>query len=184
MHRADDSNQEQLNAAYRMACGLYSTPVAAVTLRADSAFYGATVNSFTSLSLDPAMVLVCLSQGSTTAKFLQIGSHFGLSILSSDQERIAQTLASRDPDKMKSVQLRELDGYAPVLQNAQSQMACRVEDRIPHATHIIVVARLRSIECDPTRLPGVYYKGRFVLRMTERHHGTPLPPEQRHVETL
>lgn len=119
MRRADESDQEQLNAAYRMACGLYSTPVAVVTLRVDSAFYGATVNSFTSLSVDPAMVLVCLSQGSTTAKVLQIGSHFGLSILSSDQEGVARTLASRDPDKMKSVHLRELDGYAPVLENAQ-----------------------------------------------------------------
>ena len=181
---ADESNQEDLNAAYRMACGLYSTPVAAVTVRRGSDLLGATVNSFTSLSLDPAMLLVCLSRESNTARFLQVGSQFGLSILASDQERVARTLASRERDKMRSVALRDLGGHAPVVENAQSRMACRIEDVIAHATHLIVVARLRCIECDPTQLPAVYYRGRFVLRMSERHDGSPVPPEQRHVETL
>ncbi|MBL8575588.1 MAG: flavin reductase family protein [Mesorhizobium sp.] len=184
MHRADESNQEQLNVAYRTACGLYSTPVAAVTARVESELFGATVNSFTSLSLDPAMLVVCLAQASNTAKALQVGSQFGLSILSSDQETIARTLASRDPDKMKAVLLRDLDGLAPVVEGAQSQMACHVEDIVPHATHVIIIARLKAIEYDPTRLPAVYYKGRFVLRMSERHDGSPIPPELRHVETL
>ncbi len=184
MHRADGSDQEQLNVAYRTACGLYSTPVAAVTARVANELFGATVNSFTSLSLDPAMLVVCLSQGSNTAKALQVGSYFGLSILSSDQEKIARTLASREPDKMKSICLRELDGHAPVVENAQSQMVCLVEDIVPHATHAIIIARLKTIEYDSTQLPAVYYKGRFVLRMSERHDGSPIPPELRHVETL
>lgn len=184
MQRADDTNQEQLNIAYRTACGLYSTPVAAVTVRYENELFGATVNSFTSLSLDPAMLVVCLSQQSKTASVLKVGSHFGLSILASDQEKTARALASREPDKMSAIPLRDLDGDVPVVEDAQSQMACRIEDIIPHATHVLVIARLMSIEYDSRRLPAVYYKGRFVLRMSERHDGRPVPPEHMHVETL
>src|SRR4051795_6529537 len=81
---------------FRQAAGSFATGVTVVTTRAGEHGYGMTANSFSSVSLDPPLVLVCAISGTEGAEVLARNEKFAINILAADQEPISRYFSSKD----------------------------------------------------------------------------------------
>src|ERR1041384_5429872 len=90
---------------FRLACGRYSTGIAVVTVVDKSGDpHGITVNSFTSVSLSPPLVLICLDHRARILEHFRPGVHFGINVLNEFQREISEFFASSKRDRFNGVE--------------------------------------------------------------------------------
>src|SRR5437773_8286477 len=90
--------------SFRQVMGNFATGITVVTTReAKGNPYGLTVNAFTSVSLDPVLVLVCLDNRVSGLKAFKDSKHFGVSILSEHQEDVSRIFAKKDSERPESI---------------------------------------------------------------------------------
>jgi|HubBroStandDraft_1064217.scaffolds.fasta_scaffold640485_1 flavin reductase (DIM6/NTAB) family NADH-FMN oxidoreductase RutF len=148
----------------RRALGQFPTGVALVTASdAEGNPVGVLVNSFTSLSLDPPLVLWCLAASSRSAQVLRSASSFAVNLLAADQRQMLE-LASRPPQQRFDgvTHVRGAAG-APLIEGAAAQFECETISIHPGGDHSIIVGRIcryRRRDAEPLAfLAGRY--GRF-----------------------
>ena len=133
------------NLAYRRALGTFATGVCVVTAEREGRALGLTVNSFTSVSLDPALVLWCLDEDSDRFHVFAEADAWAVNILTADDrdhsERFAWGAAELTPDE------RETGACgAPLLKGALTRLDCSTHDRIRLGDHLVVVGRVERFE--------------------------------------
>src|SRR6516165_10727811 len=110
---------------FRQVMGTFATGITVVTTRdKEGKPYGLTVNSFTSVSLNPILVLVCLDLRLSGLQLFREAKHFGVSILSEHQEDISRMFAKKDAERPPSVYFDGKLGM-PLLQNSVAVMECK-----------------------------------------------------------
>ncbi len=144
----------------RRALGRFATGVAVITTEHDGQRHGMTVNSLTSVSLDPPMLLVCLTRGSRTATAVARAGRFGVNILSARQEAIANRFARRGEDHFADVPLNEGPLGVPLISNAVAHVTCRVARQIDGGDHLIVLGDIVHIH-HRDGLPLCFYSGTY-----------------------
>lgn len=143
--------------ALRTAMGNFPTGVTVVTCCRDGDVRGATVNAFTSVSLDPPLVLVALDRRSRTAARLAEGP-YAVNLLAEDQEDLAMHFAGRP--RAAPVAWRAATGACPLLAGTVGHLTCRpwtVHDGGDHELHLGVVV---DLEIAGTR-PLLFHRGTF-----------------------
>ncbi|CAN3983674.1 hypothetical protein ADK60_38240 [Streptomyces sp. XY431] len=135
-----DIDQRELRAIF----GRFATGVAVVTTNVGGELYGMTVNSFTSLSLDPPLVLFCVHSRSSFLAALDVGSAFTVNILSEQQADISTLFASGSDRFLKVNSLPGL-GRSPVLTAALAYLTCEVVREVEAGDHAIVIGRVADI---------------------------------------
>ncbi len=121
--------------------------------------HGSTVSAFSSLSLDPPLILIALSRSSDLLPLLDEGGRFGVNVLAAGQEDVGFTCGRKGPDKLADVAWSEDEGL-PRVDGAAAWVACHVEDVVPGGDHVIVIGRV--IACDAEeREPLVYHRRGF-----------------------
>ncbi|WP_328471227.1 flavin reductase family protein [Streptomyces sp. NBC_00448] len=149
-----------LKSAFREAMAGVATPVAVVTAMAGPSPYGTTVSAFTSLSMDPPMVLVSLDRGSDLLAVIGGSRRFGLNILGAQQPDLAMNFARKGgPAKFGGVDWR-LGSQVPRLPGASGFLACEVADLVTGGDHVVVFGRVLSAETAP-RPPLTYHARAF-----------------------
>ncbi|MGX6603304.1 flavin reductase family protein [Micromonosporaceae bacterium Da 78-11] len=158
--------------ALRAAFGKFATGVAVVTaLGADGRPEGMTVNSFTSVSLDPPLLLWCLRRDSSRHDRFAGAGHFGVNVLAADQHPVSRGFAGAGrPDDHVAWHL----GHAgvPLLDGAIAHYVCRRADAYDGGDHLIVVGEVlafRTSDGEPLLFHGGAYlppPGRAVLEQT------------------
>jgi len=143
-----ESNRHVSAAEFRSACGLFASGVTVVTRRLpDDSPYGMTVSSFTSVSLDPPLVLVCIDRG---ARFLGELSHdepFAVNILSERQQHIAARFANRDEeDRFAGVEWAPGWNGVPLVAGVVVTFACSLHRTFPSGDHVILIGEVRHIQ--------------------------------------
>jgi flavin reductase (DIM6/NTAB) family NADH-FMN oxidoreductase RutF len=132
------------DAVFRDAMAELPAGVAVITARdRDQAPVGATVSSMTSLSMDPPLVIVCLSRSSDTCRALRAGDAFAVHVLQQGQEQIAAALAGKGAAKFDAVSLVPGDHDAPLIAGCAVTIRCLVERLVPGGDHMIVVGEVR-----------------------------------------
>src|SRR5437868_5262603 len=116
---------------FRLALGQFATGVTVVTVeRAPGRVHGMTANSFTSVSLDPPLILICVDQKAQLLRLLKVQKRFGVNILKDDQEAIseyfAQTEESIERERNLGITYRWTENRVPLLQDALVHLACNV----------------------------------------------------------
>ena len=146
----------------RDAFGCFGTGVTIVTARdAGGAPVGLTANSFTSVSLDPPLLLFCLDRRSRRGAVFEAAESFAVNVLHAGQEAVSTRFArGQEADRFAELALEDWDG-APVLSDAMATFGC-----IKHATydggdHLILVGRVRRLAFDATQDPLLYFQGRY-----------------------
>ncbi|NIY69443.1 flavin reductase family protein [Streptomyces malaysiensis] len=134
-------------AVLREVCGRWATGVAIVTGNGiDGMPLGMAVNSFTSVSLDPPLVLFCSALTSSTWPRIKQGSRFAVNILAESQSDLARSFARSGGDKFAGVALRSAPDGLPALAGAIARLVCRIEDVHPGGDHEVVVGRVLATE--------------------------------------
>ena len=115
----------------------------------------------TPVSLEPAMVLVCVAHSSTTWPSLSKAPRLGISVLAADQEHACRQLSARDGDRFADLDWRTTDNGAVLLEGASAWFECSVEQLAPAGDHDIVVLRVHDLEGDHAVSPLVFHGSRF-----------------------
>ncbi|MBT2207987.1 MULTISPECIES: flavin reductase family protein [Actinomadura] len=129
----------------RNVCGLFVTGVTVITTEEEGKPTGTTVNSFTSVSLDPPLVLFCLHKDSRLAPALARSRSFGVNFLAGRQERLAWAFAGRDPAALESAVHHTTETGVPVLGEALAFLACRLVNEYDGGDHTIYLGEVAEL---------------------------------------
>jgi flavin reductase (DIM6/NTAB) family NADH-FMN oxidoreductase RutF len=141
--------------------GNFATGITVVTTRdAQAKPYGLTVNSFTSVSLDPILVLVCLDNKLSGLQFFRDTKHFGVSILSEHQEDLSRMFAKKDSERPPSIYFDGKLGV-PLLRNALAVMECETVKIYEGGDHQIFLGEVQSVDLLQADHPLLYFRGKY-----------------------
>jgi flavin reductase (DIM6/NTAB) family NADH-FMN oxidoreductase RutF len=126
----------------RRACGLFTTGVTVITTGPAGRADGTTVNSFTSVSLDPPLVLFCLHKKSRLHALLEESGGFTVNFLSARQQSLARHFAERRQDVFEGLPHHFTDDGLPVLSEALAHLACTTVDIHGAGDHDILVGEV------------------------------------------
>lgn len=147
---------------FRRALGSFASGVTIVTaMGSDSRPAGVTVSAFSSLSLDPPLVLVCLDKRTAALDVFQSCQHFAINILADDQTVISNTFASPEPDRFAGVATTLGVGGSPLIDGAIAQLECRQHALHDGGDHIILVGAVEQATSSETKEPLLYARGRY-----------------------
>ena len=132
-----------------------------VTCLADGQPLGLSVNSFTSVSLEPPLVAFCVARSSATWPQLRAVGAFCVNILAEDQEALSRAFAGRPPDRFQGVGWRPGPSGAPILAGVLAWIDCTVEAEHKAGDHMIVVGRVRELDVGHEGRPLVFYRGGY-----------------------
>jgi 3-hydroxy-9,10-secoandrosta-1,3,5(10)-triene-9,17-dione monooxygenase reductase component len=147
---------------FRAVLSHFASGVVVVTGR-DAAGHpvGMTAQSFTALSLDPPLVLVCPSRESTTWPRIS-GRRFAVNVLAADQREVSAVFARRGSEKFAAVEWYPGPNDMPLLAGAIAQLECDLQAVHPGGDHYIAIGRLRSIAvggAEPS--PLIFFRSRY-----------------------
>jgi 3-hydroxy-9,10-secoandrosta-1,3,5(10)-triene-9,17-dione monooxygenase reductase component len=148
-------------ARFRQVLGRFATGVTVVTGMAGGEPVGLAVNSFTSVSLEPALVAFCVATASRTWPRLRSAGTFCVNILAEDQEALSRAFAGRPPDRFLGVGWRPGPSGAPILAGGLAWIDCRVDAEHDAGDHVIVVGRVRELDVGHEGRPLVFYRGGY-----------------------
>ncbi len=147
---------------FRDALGQFVTGVTLVTAKAGAADrVGVTVNSFTSVSLDPPLVLFCLGRQAQTLPVILSARSFAVNVLGRDQQAIAERFAL-DPRSWGGVDTAVWVTGAPILRDVPAALDCQLYATHDGGDHVIVIGRVVQLEGSEDAAPLGYYGGRYV----------------------
>jgi flavin reductase (DIM6/NTAB) family NADH-FMN oxidoreductase RutF len=146
---------------FRRACGRFATGIAVASV-ADSngAPHGLTVNSFSSVSLEPPLILICIGHAVTSIGHFRAASHFGLNMLAEDQLELSHRFARKGEDRFDNLRWHWGKSGAPLLDGVLAQMECAVRQRVPAGDHDIFVAEMIAAQVYEGE-PLIYYASSY-----------------------
>lgn len=139
------TNQEQ----FRQAMASFATGVTVITVDDNGRVHGMTANAFTSVSLEPRLVLVCVDHNAQTHAHLSARKRFGINVLSEGQSAISKHYA--DPDRQPSgaeqagACFDRTPHGTPVLHDALAYLECRLQDARDAGDHTIFIAEVEEV---------------------------------------
>lgn len=147
----------------RDALGCFSTGVTVVTARDGAGRpVGLTANSFTSVSLDPPLILFCLAKSSGNLAVFQECGHFAVNVLHIGQQPTSNRFARRgDEDRFADVAWEAGETGSPLLTGALAAFDCAREAVHDGGDHLIFVGRVLRVKFEPRRDPLLYFRGRY-----------------------
>lgn len=146
---------------FRQVMGNFATGITVVTtVDKNRKPYGLTVNSFTSVSLDPLLVLVCLDNKLTGLQAFADSKRFGVSLLSEAQEDLSRMFAQKDSERPAGVYFEGTLGM-PLLRNSIAIMECNTIAMHPAGDHTIFVGHVEHAEVLEAGKPLLYFRGKY-----------------------
>ncbi len=147
--------------AMRDAFGCFATGVTIVTTRqADGTPRGFTANSFTSVSLDPPLLLVCIAKQAYSCDVFTSAAHFAVSVLREDQKALSGLFASPSNDKFSEATWHPGVADMPVFDDSLASFVCSREKAIDAGDHVILVGRVVDQASNPGQPLG-YLRGNY-----------------------
>lgn len=147
-------------AVLRRTMGRFATGVAVVTTMVDAVAYGMTVNSLTSVSLNPPLLLVSLADNARTTEPVREAGRFAISVVAARQEQIARRFARQGEDHFAGLPLEYGMHEVPVVPGALAHLECATEREIAAGDHVLFLGAVVT-SCEREGDPLTFYSGRF-----------------------
>lgn len=148
--------------AFRRALGSFLTGVTVVaTLQGDGSPRGFTANSFTSVSLDPPLVLVCIAKTAASCDVFATAPHFSVNILAEHQASISTLFASKAADKFAQAAWRPGPAGSPIIDDVSAWFDCQRHQVVDAGDHMILIGRVVGFKERPANPLG-YCRGAHV----------------------
>ncbi len=161
---------------FRTAMRAWATGVAVLTLETEGDVRGITVNSFTSVSLHPPLILVCIARHARIHDALLRASRFCVNVLSRDQQDLADHFAGRGRDGTTRLSHDVSRGATPVLRGCLAHLDCALVAAHAAGDHTIVVAAVEAVGAGDREDPLLFFGGRYESLAAARGAA---PPSQR-----
>jgi flavin reductase (DIM6/NTAB) family NADH-FMN oxidoreductase RutF len=146
---------------FRQVMGNFATGITVVTTRdSNGKPRGLTVNSFTSVSLEPLLVLVCFDKKLSSLEAFTDSKWFGISMLSEHQEELSRLFAKRDSDRPENLYFEGKFGM-PLLKNSLAVMECETVEMYPGGDHFIFLGEVKNAEALHVGQPLLYFRGKY-----------------------
>lgn len=162
------------SADFRRACGQFATGVTVVTVRDGDGYRGMTANSFTSVSLDPPLVLVSVDRRNRTHQLLaegeQTGEPFVVNVLTAAQQAWSDRFAGRHGDVQHQFDdiPHTLSGDGvPIIAESAASFACRVVAVHPAGDHSLFIGQVEQIDTAPGKQPLLFHGGKYRAMQPE-----------------
>ena len=147
--------------AFRAVLGRFASGVTIVTvLGANGRDYGMTVSAFSSVSLDPPLVMVCIGEEASLKPMIAEATHYGVSILASDQEPLSRRFAAHG-ERFDGIGFTRGENGMALIDGALAFMECRIVARHRAGDHTIVVGEVEAASVEDAR-PLLYYRGGYA----------------------
>jgi flavin reductase (DIM6/NTAB) family NADH-FMN oxidoreductase RutF len=157
--------------AFRDALGCFPTGVAVVTAapapdaalsdKIAGAHVGITVNSFTSVSLDPPLLLWCMDRRSQRHDIFVRAPGFTISILGTDHKEVSSRLARPGEHALDGLALLETELGPPALADSLAVFECATEKTLEGGDHTILLGRVLRFSCPAASAPLVFFRGKY-----------------------
>jgi len=150
---------------FRKALGCFATGITVITVGYEGEVHGMTANAFTSVSLDPLLVLVCVDQKARTHAHLHAKKRFGINVLAEGQKAISEYYARadrthEDAEKEAGARFDRTAHGTPVLHEALAYLECRLHSAQDAGDHTIFIAEVEDVVVREGE-PLLYFRGKY-----------------------
>lgn len=149
-------------AELRRVMGHFATGVALVTGMTDGTPVGFACQSFTSVSLEPPLVLFCPSNGSRSWPLIKSSGTFSVNVLAEDQLELCKTFATSGGDKFAGLAWHETP-WGPSIDNVLATVHCDIHQVVPAGDHDVVLGVVRQLVTHRAAAPLVFFRGQYGL---------------------
>ncbi len=149
------------SAAFRTACGKFATGITIVTvIGPDGLPQGMTANSFTSVSLEPPMVLVCIDRKATILHKVKAARTIGINVLAENQRSLSTQFSRPGTDRFGVVPWFAGETGVPLLNGVLAHYECEVTSVAEGGDHLVFIAEVRHLQCFAGR-PLLYFESGY-----------------------
>lgn len=146
---------------FREVAGCFTTGITLIALTDGDHAVGLTVNSFTSVSLDPPLILWCLQKDSSLRAVYETAGHFSVNILSNEQQDLSINRARPDDHYFAPEDYRIGPHGTPIIKGAHAVLECKTETIHDGGDHLIIIGRVLDLDVSIDKKPLVYYGGQY-----------------------
>ena len=146
---------------FKKTLSKFATGITVVATNKNSILYGKTINSFSSLSLSPPLVLFSLDIKSSKLNIFKNSNSISINILSNNQKNISNNFAKKNPD-WNDVEFDILKNGNPIIKNCVSNLDCRITNKIKKGDHIIFICKVINVSINDKLNPLIYFNSRYL----------------------
>ena len=145
---------------FKKALSAFATGITVVATKYNSILYGKTINSFSSLSLSPPLVLFSLDNKSSKLSIFKNSEKITINILNKKQQLISNNFAQKKPD-WKDIEYDLLENGNPIIKNCVSNLDCKIIDKIKKGDHLIFICKVLHVLNNNKLKPLIYYNSKY-----------------------
>lgn len=147
---------------FRHALGRFASGVTVVTVADERGqVSGLTVSAFSSVSLSPPLILVCIDNRSTSIPVIESVGSFAVNVLTKDQAHLSNRFASRDADKFAGVTWSKGSLGLPLLSGSLAQLECTVAKTVNAGDHTLFIGQVEATYVEDSAQPLLYFNGNY-----------------------
>ena len=146
---------------FKKTLSTFATGITVVATKYNSILYGKTINSFSSLSLSPPLVLFSLDQKSSKLNIFKKCETITINILNKKQQLVSNNFAKKNPD-WNNIDYKSLKNGNPIIKNCVSNLDCKIIDKIKKGDHIIFICKVIQVLNNIQSKPLIYYNSKYV----------------------
>ncbi|GIN93852.1 flavin reductase [Siminovitchia terrae] len=144
---------------FRNTLGHFATGVTVITTTNGMENIGLTANAFSSVSLEPPLILVCIDKKASSIEALKKDRPFVVNILQQEQEAECWGFAKRGQDKFAGVSYTISEDGVPMLQGNLATIECRVDEIFEGGDHYIITGKVKKANYDKEKNPLLFFRG-------------------------
>ena len=148
------------NKNFKKTLSTFATGITVVATKKNSILYGKTINSFSSLSLSPPLVLFSLDKKSSKLNIFKNSEKVSINILSKKQKLISNNFAEKNPNWEK-IEYDILKSGNPIIKNCVSNLDCKIVDKINKGDHLIFICKVLEVHNNNKLKPLIYYNSKY-----------------------
>ena len=145
---------------FKKTLSAFATGITVVATKYNSILYGKTINSFSSLSLSPPLILFSLDNKSSKLNIFKKSETITINILSKKQQIISNNFAKKNPD-WKDIEYDSLKNGNPIIKNCVSNLDCKIIDKIKKGDHLIFICKVLKVIDNDKLKPLIYYNSKY-----------------------
>ncbi len=149
---------------FKNALGSFATGVTIVTFKNGEDFHGLTVSAFSSVSLQPPLILVCIKKDSTSHALMAATDGFVVNILSDSQQELAGRFANpglSSAERYKTAAYQTNSRGVPVFTDTLGHLDCRTVEQLDGGDHTIFLGSVEHADFEEGKKPLLYFRSQF-----------------------